>query len=150
MEAFPNRPFESLKVLDVGCGNGSELTLSIGKLGFNVVGIDTHLPSIEHAQLLAKDVPHARFACAQVEELHDSYYDVVILSEVLEHQTQPQKLLKASINRMSDKGLLIVTVPNGYGEFEIDSYVFKRLRLQRVIDRFAKEQTSTNRCNGQS
>ena len=30
-----------------------------------------------------------------------------------------------------------MTVPNGYGEFEIDSWFFRALRLQKIVDRFA-------------
>jgi hypothetical protein len=35
---------------------------------------------------------------------------------------------------MAEDGILIVTVPNGFGEFEIDSWVFRALRLQRLVD----------------
>ncbi len=134
-EAFPNKHPSLLRVLDAGCGNGSQLALPLVKAGFNVTGVDTDERSIEHARRLAANAPNARFFCGRVEELPESeLFDIVILSEVLEHLTKPQELLKASTLRVRAGGILIVTVPNGYGEFEIDSWLFRNLYLQRVID----------------
>src|SRR5829696_10007851 len=55
-ESFSHRAADSLRVLDVGCGNGSELALPLARLGFEVTGIDIHAPSIEHARQLGVDV----------------------------------------------------------------------------------------------
>src|SRR5688572_5791207 len=83
-ESFSYRSADSLRVLDVGCGNGSELALPLARLGFQVTGIDIHAPSIEHARLLGVDVSNLSYVCGPVEELKSPPYDVVILSEVLE------------------------------------------------------------------
>ena len=120
-EAFPCRPADSLRVLDVGCGNGSELALPLARLGFQVTGIDIHAPSVEHARQLGVDLTNLSYVCGQVEELKSPPYDVVILSEVLEHLREPRLLLLAAIEHLNKNGIIIVTVPNGYGEFEIDS-----------------------------
>lgn len=137
-EAFPNRNPCSLRVLDVGCGNGYELALPLARQGFRVTGIDIHAPSIEHAKRMAAGLPNASFICGRVEEHNEQPYDVVILSEVLEHLSEPERLLKASIRQMNRDGIIIVTVPNGYGEFEIDSYLFRMLRLERLVHRLAR------------
>ena len=133
-ESFPHRPADSLLVLDVGCGNGSELALPLARLGFQVTGIDVHAPSIEHAQQLGKDLANLSYVCGRVEELKSPPYDVVILSEVLEHLREPRFLLSAAVQHLNKNGVIIVTVPNGYGEFEIDSWFFRIFRLQRVVD----------------
>ena len=133
-EAFPNQPFSSLRVLDVGCGNGSELALPLAKLGFHVTGVDPHGPSIEHAKQLGCELTNISYICGTVEELNEGAYDVVILSEVLEHLREPEALLKASAKHLGSNSIMIVTVPNGYGEFEIDSYFFRRFQLQRIVD----------------
>jgi 2-polyprenyl-3-methyl-5-hydroxy-6-metoxy-1,4-benzoquinol methylase len=138
-EAFPLREPQSLRVLDVGCGNGSQLGLPLARRGFQLKGVDTDAHSIAHGQRLAEGLAGAEFVCARVEDLpREELFDVVILSEVLEHLARPETLLAESVKRLSEGGILIVTVPNGYGEFEIDSWVFRRLRLQRVVDRLAK------------
>ncbi|MBC7910436.1 MAG: methyltransferase domain-containing protein [Pyrinomonadaceae bacterium] len=134
-QAFPSKHPSLLRVLDAGCGNGSQLALPLVKAGFQVWGVDTDERSIEHARRLTANSPNARFFCGRVEELPESeLFDIVILSEVLEHLTEPQELLKASTQRVRAGGILIVTVPNGYGEFEMDSWLFRNLRLQYVVD----------------
>lgn len=137
-ESFPDRATDSLRVLDVGCGNGSELALPLARLGLQVTGIDIHAPSIEHARQLGADVTNLSYVCGRVEELKAPPYDIVILSEVLEHLREPRSLLLAGIEHLSKNGIIIITVPNGYGEFEIDSWLFRMFRLQRVIDALAK------------
>ena len=137
-ESCPDRQTNSLHVLDVGCGNGSQLALPLVKDGFNFTGIDTDSASIEHARRLAAYDTNARFLCARIEDISDTeVFDVVILSEVLEHVIEPLILLKAGLRHLGANGVMIVTVPNGYGEFEIDSWLFRTLRLQRVVDALA-------------
>ena len=138
-ETFPGRAPASLQVLDVGCGNGSQLALPLVlRDGFQVTGIDPDLASIEHARRLAGHGPNAIFECVRIEALPAAQtFDVVILSEVLEHLERPAEMLSAGVRRMKSDGILIVTVPNGYGEFEIDSWVFRRLRLQKLVDAVA-------------
>ena len=138
VESFPDRAADSLRVLDVGCGNGSELALPLARLGFQVTGIDIHAPSIEHARRLGAGVANLSYVCGRVEELEAAPYDVVILSEVLEHLREPRSLLLAGMERLSKDGIIIVTVPNGYGEFEIDSWLFRTFRLQRIVDALAR------------
>ena len=142
-ESFPERDTASLRVLDVGCGNGSMLALPLAERGFQVTGIDIDTRSIEHAAQLAKDMPNATFLCGDVAELQAGRFEVVILSEVLEHMTKPQQLLAESAKHLSEDGIIIVTVPNGYGEFEMDSRLFRLLRLQRLVDALAKNKRET-------
>lgn len=128
---------DPVRVLDVGCGNGSELALPLARLGFEVTGIDIHAASIEHARRLAVDVSNLSYVCGPVEELSEQAYDVVILSEVLEHLREPRLLLLAAMEHLNEEGIIIVTVPNGYGEFEVDSWLFRLFRLQRIVDALA-------------
>lgn len=137
-ESVPDRQTSSLRVLDVGCGNGSQLALSLIKDGFDLTGVDTDKRSIEHARRLAAGDANVKFLCCRVEDLNETeVFDVVILSEVLEHVNEPLDLLKAGVNRLRADGIMIVTVPNGYGEFEIDSWLFRTLHLQRLVDALA-------------
>ena len=138
-EVFPRADYASLRVLDVGCGNGSMLALPLARRGLQVTGIDIDAPSIEHARQLAKDLPAATFICGDVADLKMEDFDVVILAEVLEHLTEPRTLLADSAKHLSKGGIMIITVPNGYGEFEIDSRLFRIFRLQRIVDALAKK-----------
>ena len=105
-------------VLDVGCGNGL-ISVSLGKAGYNVLGIDISLKAIEKAKE-KNSLPNVKFAVAGAEELSETNtkYDAVICSEVLEHLNEPSSLLKYIYKTMKDDGVLIVTVPNGKGPRE--------------------------------
>lgn len=137
---FPARHFSTISVLDIGCGNGSQLSLPLARSGLSVTGIDPDESSIAHATRLSEDVPSARFLCTSVNEIAETF-DVVILSEVLEHVMDPVGLLKSGERRLNPNGLVIVTTPNGYGEFEMDSWLFGVLRMQRVVDRLASNKS---------
>lgn len=134
-QRFPELRSSTISVLDIGCGNGSELALPLARDGFQLTGIDTDRASIDRAREFARDFPNAKFHCSTLDEFtNTAHFDVVILSEVLEHLEQPDELLKAAAQRLKSAGVLLVTVPNGYGEFEWDSWVFRELRLQKVVD----------------
>ncbi|HEY1526155.1 MAG TPA: methyltransferase domain-containing protein [Candidatus Angelobacter sp.] len=116
-------------VLDVGCGNGSQLAIPLANLGYRVTGVDPHAPSIERARQFSG----ARFVCGPTSSL-TGQFDVVIVSEVLEHLHNPESLLADSLRLIKAGGLVIVTVPNGYGLFEFDSRTYYRLRLDGLFD----------------
>ncbi len=144
--AFHERQTGEIRVLDVGCGNGSQLTAPLADLGYQVTGIDTHEPSIR-AALATVTSKNLQFHCASVEELEASDFDVVILSEVLEHVEAPEKLLRSSVTKLSADGLAIVTVPNGYGEFEWDSWVYRGLGGEWLVDRYVRRRGGSRQRN---
>lgn len=133
-QGFPGCEPASIRVLDVGCGNGWFLAIPLARRGFDVTGIDLHQPSIERARQLSDSLPNARFVVGTVRELEATRFDVIILSEILEHVTDPKELLLSTLEHLMPEGLVVVTVPNGRGEFEIDSWIFRTFRLQRAIE----------------
>lgn len=137
---FRSRDSSRIAILDVGCGNGSQLSIPLARLGFNVTGIDPDQGSISHAHRLAGNGAAARFLCASVEDV-TANFDVVILSEVLEHVVDPASLLKSGARLLNPNGVVIVTTPNGYGEFEMDSWLFGALCMQRVVDKLANNES---------
>ena len=128
-----------VRLLDIGCGNGSQLAIPLAKdRCLQITAIDPDVHSIEHAKRLAGPLPNLKFICGSIAEFRgDERFHVVILSEVLEHLEQPADMLRQATALLDCEGVLIVTVPNGYGEFELDSSIFRSLRLQRVVDRLA-------------
>jgi SAM-dependent methyltransferase len=102
----------------------------MAEAGYHMTAIDPHLPSIERGRGLSSKV---EFFHGPVEELPPSQFDCVIISEVLEHLDAPEALLRASLPYLADAGLLVVTVPNGYGEFELDRRLCAALRLEKVV-----------------
>jgi SAM-dependent methyltransferase len=140
--AFPRSEKSALHVLDIGCGNGAYVALPLARAGYRVIGLDLHQDSIDHAKILAAASRNAEFICGDVERMPESSFDVVILSEVLEHVADPRHLLQKSAARLKENGVVIVTVPNGWGEFEVDSWIYRRLRLQHLVNLLAKADNS--------
>ncbi len=107
------------RILDVGCGNGV-ISRHLGNAGFNVLGIDVSDKTIEAARLITH-LPNVQFMKKSAEELVASgeKYDAVICSEVLEHLQQPGLLLDVLSQSLAEKGILIITVPNGNGPREL-------------------------------
>jgi 2-polyprenyl-3-methyl-5-hydroxy-6-metoxy-1,4-benzoquinol methylase len=64
--AFPSRARYELKVLDIGCGNGSQLAIPMAEAGYHVTAIDPHRPSIERGRRLSSKV---EFFHGSVDEL---------------------------------------------------------------------------------
>jgi len=117
IRSFPDTA--KLKVLDVGCGNGI-ISLNVGTLGVQVLALDVSEKAISIAQSKNK-FKNVCFQVLPAEGLSaiKEKFDVVICSEVLEHLTDPSGLLSELHGRLSENGILIVTVPNGFGPREL-------------------------------
>jgi len=56
-------------------------------------------------------------------------YDIVTCNSVLEHTRNPEKLLKFCAGILKKNGILIITIPNGFGPYEIDSLLYRKFFL---------------------
>ncbi|MFN8361932.1 MAG: class I SAM-dependent methyltransferase [Candidatus Kapaibacterium sp.] len=124
-------PKESFTILDVGCGNGALVTLPIAEAGYKILGIDLDPDSIDIANQLNSS-PNAEFRVCTLEALPANSFDFVICSEVLEHITEYNEFI-SELHRVAKKGATIfITVPNGWGPFEIERFVFERSGLLTI------------------
>ncbi len=108
----------SIKILDIGCGNGN-ISLALGSLGFEVIGIDIDQVSIEMAK--SRNVFSTvsfQVLDANSFDVHDAF-DAIVCSEVLEHLTKPKELTEQIYKILKPGGIFIATVPNGYGPREL-------------------------------
>lgn len=113
---------EEIKILDVGCGTGVMITLPLAAAGYSILGMDSDENSIKLAGQL-NTFANASFVHGLVENKDfENKFDVIICSEVLEHQREPYSFIRRLKEILKTKGLLIITVPNGYGLFEIDKF----------------------------
>lgn len=113
---------EKIRILDVGCGTGVNVTIPLANIGYSVVGLDTDLATIERARQLSKGISNIDFRKSELSESQfPESFHVVICSEVLEHLKKPEILVQQIYNVLKDNGLILITVPNGYGYFEYES-----------------------------
>ncbi|MBE9188115.1 class I SAM-dependent methyltransferase [Microcoleus sp. LEGE 07076] len=104
-----------LRVLDLGCGNGS-LSHVIAEQGYEVVGIDNSAPGIAISR---QSFPECQFIQADIYELPDTdllqSFDVVLAVEVIEHLLYPKELAKNAKRCLKPGGVLILSTPyHGY------------------------------------
>ncbi len=125
---------ERVSILDVGCGNGSMMSLPLAEQGYTVTGIDLDEHSIQKARE-TNPFHNATFLVAKTKDLLGNQYDVVICSEVLEHIEDYEPVILDLRRLCKPEGIVFITVPNGYGPFEIDSFLAKRLKQLSVPEK---------------
>ncbi|WP_227462267.1 bifunctional glycosyltransferase/class I SAM-dependent methyltransferase [Desertimonas flava] len=97
------------RLLDVGCSDGSFGALARARGGHHVVGVDVvkhegvgeNLDGFVEADLddgLPDDV--------------DGTFDTVVAADVLEHTTEPGRLLRSMVDRLAPGGSILISVPN--------------------------------------
>jgi SAM-dependent methyltransferase len=99
------------QLLDVGCGASTFLEAS-ARAGWKAMGVEVSRTAAEHVSSRGFEV-----FCGELEKAAypDEHFDVVILSEVLEHVPDPRALLEASKSVLRPGGLLWGTTPHGRG-----------------------------------
>lgn len=122
-----------IKILDIGCGTGIGTTFPVASLGYSIIGVDIDKDSINWA-LKENIYSNANFECGLLENLtHLSDFDIVICSEVLEHVPNPKDFLLLLKSRLKPNGIIILTIPNGYGWFEFEKLIYERLGLKYLF-----------------
>ena len=107
------------RVLDLGCSQGIASVL-VARAGRTVIGVDREAVAIDAARELAEREPEAvrrrlDFRLAEGTRLpfKANSFGTVLLGEVLEHQTNPSRILRSAFRVLAPEGRLVVTVPYG-------------------------------------
>jgi SAM-dependent methyltransferase len=101
---------ESLKILEIGSGFGY-LTYALNKENYNVIGLDISQTAVAHAKETFGD----HYICADLFEyaqLNSGLFDLVILTEVIEHISKPLDFIKSILKLLKSQGKAIITSPN--------------------------------------
>ena len=106
-------------VLDIGCSQGIT-SLLLGREGHRVVGVDVDPAAVEYAaKELEKEAEYVRrnvrFQTIGGEPLPfpDESFDTVILGEILEHLTRPERILAEASRLLHPGGRVVITTPYG-------------------------------------
>lgn len=105
---FPKK--EGVEILEIGSGLGY-LTYSLNKAGYKTTGVDISKEAADQANKRYGNMFKAAdiFDLAKVETTR---YDAVIMTELIEHVTNPKDFIKAALSLLKPEGKLIITTPN--------------------------------------
>jgi len=101
---------KSARILEVGSGLGY-FTYSLKMAGYNVQGLEISMEAVNEATkrfgdyYICDDLLH--FA-----EINKNCYDIVIMTEVIEHISDPKDFILSSKQLLKKKGVCVFTTPN--------------------------------------
>lgn len=108
------RPFEGLRILDIGCGGGL-LSEPMARLGADVVGADAAERNIPvarvHAAQSGLEIDYRHTTAEALAEAGE-VFDVVLNMEVVEHVADPLAYLRACHDLMRPGALMICSTIN--------------------------------------
>lgn len=102
------KPIAGQRLLDVGCGNG-EFLVKARDAGWDVVGVDPDPNAVATAQEQGLDV-YTGFV--NVLDGGIDPFDIITLSQVIEHIHEPMELLSSVHEMLKPNGILYIDTPN--------------------------------------
>lgn len=102
---------KSGKLLEVGCGEGN--FLHEAQKHFDIEGIEFSKYATNKARIILGDKV-IRGNIKNV-NLQSTYYDVIVVFNLLEHLREPMKIIKKLSAALEEDGVLIGSVPNNFG-----------------------------------
>lgn len=100
------------KVLDVATAQGN-FSLSLAEMGYEVTWNDLREDLVDYIKL-KHERGSVHYAPGNILSLDfDSYFDVVLIAEVIEHTAHPDDFLKKITQMVKPGGFIVMNTPNG-------------------------------------
>jgi 2-polyprenyl-6-hydroxyphenyl methylase/3-demethylubiquinone-9 3-methyltransferase len=113
--ATSDKPFQGLRLLDIGCGGGL-LSEPMTRLGFAVTGIDASAKNIgvasAHAAEVGLEIDYRHTTVEDLLAAGEKPFDVVLNMEVVEHVADPGRFLREASRLVAPGGLMVVATLN--------------------------------------
>jgi SAM-dependent methyltransferase len=125
-------------LIELGCGTGYMISRPLIRLGYDAYGVDLDRKSVEYGQGVLRDegLDPGRLQAVDIRYL-DVEADAVVASEILEHVPDEhiEALFDSIRKRLKPDGQLLVTVPNGRGWFELESFLWFKAKIGELLRR---------------
>ena len=109
------RPFEGLRLLDIGCGGGL-LCEPMTRLGFAVTGVDAAARNIgtagAHAAEQGLFIDYRASTAEGLEAAGELGFDLILNMEVIEHVADPGEYLRTCGRLLAPGGMMIIATLN--------------------------------------
>lgn len=131
LEAGANKPFEGLRLLDIGCGGGL-ISEPMARLGADVVAVDASDKNIKTASLhAAQSGLEIDFRHTTAETLADAgeQFDVIVNMEVVEHVADVSLYLAACRKLLKPGGIMLLSTINRTAK----AYLFAIIGAEHVM-----------------
>ena len=103
---------DTARVLEIGCSEGY-FGAALKADGHEVWGIETNAIAADIAErTLDKVYRDSIEAFLLADEFVDDRFDAIVFGDVLEHLLDPARVLRAVSERLSERGVIIASVPN--------------------------------------
>lgn len=100
------------KVLDIGCGTGTLGGRLVTDKNCDVTGVDINPDSIVIAAQKLTQAMCADISKTSLSKTLNEQFDIIVLADVLEHISEPDKLLHDCHKLLNANGKLLVSIPN--------------------------------------
>ena len=129
-EVNSQKPFNKLKILDIGCGGGL-LCEPMSRLGAKMTGIDASKSNIEvaklHSQEMHLDIEYIN--CSPEKLNFDDKFDVILNMEVVEHVADLDLFIQNCSKLIKKNGIMFVATINK----NLKSYIFAILGAEYIL-----------------
>ena len=100
------KKFKFNNVLDIGCGNGDFLD------AYKKKGIKTFFTEFEDEDLISYLKKNHNYIEGGMLPLSSKKFDLIILTELIEHTNNPNEIIKNIYNLQTSGGIIYITTPN--------------------------------------
>lgn len=127
------------KILDFGAGDG-QLVRYLNSLNFDAIGYEISKKGVDRSKRISSNY-NLKNSVFHMESLKDieGVYDVIILSEVVEHILDPEITLRHLKSHLASSGIFIITVPAGpmsYFEKYIGHHMhYSKRKIVKLFDK---------------
>jgi len=125
------------KILDIGCGNASFISLFIISKE-KYVGIEKDKEKCAEAKKKGYPVLCADIELLSPQEIH-SRFDVILAKDIIEHCSKPEQIMQYIHTHLNTTGSVFISVPSELSLLIWDDYTHQRGFSQRALSELLED-----------